>query len=445
MGKGPAVLDLVIGSLAPGGEGVAHAEVDGQRRAVFAPHTAPGDLARLEVDLSHRPARSRVITILRAGPDRVAPPCPVQARCGGCDWMHLSPEAQSDWHAALVRAGLPAQWRATPIAVHRDESPPAPRVRARVHVRAESNRARVGMFETRTHDPVEVDLCAVLDPALEGARRALPSLFSGSRGRGDVLLALGKGRRPVLDANFRGEIAPALFARLERAEGEGGIAGARVLPHGATRPAVVGDPTPWMVGPDGAPLRLAPGGFAQANERVNARLAAHVLESVLGARLSESVLGARLSESVPSGEARPERVVELYAGAGNLSVLLAPHVGELSLVESDRDACEAARANLAARALSARVVEADANAYEIGAGTRIVVLDPPRSGARAVVERLVGSRVWRIVYVSCDPQTLGRDLGVLAASYDLRSIATFEMFPHTSHVEAVATLDRKGR
>ena len=79
--------------------------------------------------------------------------------------------------------------------------------------------------------------------------------------------------RPVLEIRWRGELAPQCFARLERAVGEGHLAGARVTLHEATRPAVVGDPTPWMAGADDAPLRLAPGGFGQAHEAVNTALA----------------------------------------------------------------------------------------------------------------------------------------------------------------------------
>jgi tRNA/tmRNA/rRNA uracil-C5-methylase (TrmA/RlmC/RlmD family) len=139
------------------------------------------------------------------------------------------------------------------------------------------------------------------------------------------------------------------------------------------------------------------------------------------------------------------RAVELYAGAGNLSVLLARAVHPLVVVEADREACEAARANLAARSLDARVVEGDAAEYVWAGATGLVVLDPPRTGALKVAERLVQSRVSHVVYVSCDPQTLGRDLAHLAEAYEPRSIATFEMFPQTSHVEAVVLLERQQR
>jgi 23S rRNA (uracil1939-C5)-methyltransferase len=415
-------LEATVGSLAPGGDGVAHVELERERRAVFLPGTAPGDVVRAEVDASRRPARGRVLEVLAAGEDRVSPACAWAARCGGCDWMHLSLEAQGRAHAEHVRAALPPAWRDVPISSHAADSPTGYRSRARLHVRCTRGRVDVGMHEARTHDLVTVETCVVLDPALEAARRALGAWLEGSRGRGEAQIALGSGRRPVLELRWTNEIAPACFGRLDKAVAAGELAGARVTLADATRPAVIGDPTPWIAGADDRPLRLAPGGFAQASERMNARLARHVAE---------------LARACAA-----DRAVELYAGAGNLSVLLAREVRELVLVESSREACDAARANLAARGLSGRVVEADAETYAWAPTTRLVVLDPPRTGARAVAERLAASRVAHVVYVSCDAQTLGRDLSLLAPAYAPRSIAAFEMFPQTSHVETVVALER---
>jgi 23S rRNA (uracil1939-C5)-methyltransferase len=418
-------IEASIASLAPGGDGVAHAEIGGERRAVFVPYAAPGDVARVEVDPSHRPARGRIVSLTTAGADRVAPACPWSTRCGGCDWMHLSTAAQARSHVEHLRAALPAGWPEMPI-----ESTPAPRplayrTRARVHVRSVSRgRIVVGMNEARSHEPVEVESCAVLHPAVEGARRLIAPLLAGSRGKGDVQLALGSGGIPVLAVRWEGDVASETFGRLEAAVADGALAGADVTVGAASRPARVGDPMPWMTGEDGTPLRLAAGGFGQANDDVNAALARHVAALVH-----------------PWGA---ERAVELHAGSGNLSVLLAREVGALTCIESNRDACDAARANLAARGLSgAKVVEADAESYVWSKATQLIVLDPPRTGARGVAERLVDARVGHVVYVSCDTQTLGRDLAILETAYTPVSLATFEMFPQTSHVESVVALQRR--
>jgi 23S rRNA (uracil1939-C5)-methyltransferase len=421
-------LEATVSSLAPGGRGVVHVDHGGERRAVFVPNVVPGDRVRLSADLGSRPARGAVVELLAPGPDRVASACPWSLECGGCDWMHLSSEAQVRTHADHVRAALPAAWRDVPIATHPAPASLAYRARARVHVRCgRGGRVVAGMNSAGTRDPVEVDTCAVLHPVLDRARGGLASLFEGCSGRGEVQLALGEGGRPVYEVHWKGGLDPRLFARLERAVAGGSLAGARVLDDDAKRPATVGDPTPWMTGADGQPLRLAPGGFGQANEAVNTSLSLHV---------------AGLAQ-----ESRPKKAVELYAGAGNLSVLLASVSEGLVCVEASREACDAARANLEARGLAdrARVTEADVDGYEWKASTDLVVLDPPRTGARRAVERLAGSRVARVLYVSCDAPTLGRDLGLLAETYTLESLATFEMFPQTSHVEIVAHLQRRRR
>jgi 23S rRNA (uracil1939-C5)-methyltransferase len=416
--------DATIESLAPGGDGVAHASIAGERRAVFVPRSAPGDVLRLEVDPSKRPARGRALDVLVPGAGRVAPACAWAARCGGCDWMHLSLEAQAQAHVEHVRAAMPAPWRQSPIVSHAAPATLAYRSRLRVHARADRRgHVVVGMHEAGTHEPVEVETCAVIVPALETVRRRLPALLGGSSGHGEVRLALGVQRLPVIDVTWTGELAPSVFARLEQAVAGGEIAGAHLRLDGAARPAPIGDPTPWVVGPDGEPLQLAASGFAQPSEGGSAALARHVAELV--------------------GPAVAKPAVELYAGAGNLTVLLVRAASDLVAVEAHRGSCEAARANLIARGLRARVVEGDADTFPWPARIGLLVLDPPRTGARSVAERLAGGRGHRperVVYISCDPQTLKRDLEIIEPHYTATSIAAFELFPQTSHVETVVGL-----
>ncbi len=139
------------------------------------------------------------------------------------------------------------------------------------------------------------------------------------------------------------------------------------------------------------------------------------------------------------------RTLELYAGAGNFTVLLARLAEPLVAVESSRESCDAARANLAARELAprAKIVEADASSYAIPPRTHLVVLDPPRTGAHEICARLPASSAKHVLYVSCDTQTLSRDLALLAESFVPRAVEAFELFPQTSHVETVVHLERR--
>ena len=161
---------------------------------------------------------------------------------------------------------------------------------------------------------------------------------------------------------------------------------------------MIGDPTPWITGADGAPLELASGGFSQAHDDVNVALAERVAALTGGAR----------------------KVVELHAGAGNFTILLAgPAERDVRAVESSEPACDAARRNLGARSLRARVTCADAARFEIPTGTDTVVLDPPRTGARdACIALAKGPKsVKRIVYVSCDRMTFARDVEILSTRF----------------------------
>ncbi|MGH7330924.1 MAG: methyltransferase, partial [Polyangiaceae bacterium] len=263
-------------------------------------------------------------------------------------------------------------------------------------------------------------------------RAELSILLEGARGEGEADLALGRvtdpdsERKPVLDLKWDRDLPPVFFARMEAATRAGAWQGARALVRDAKAPAVIGDPTPWIRGADGLPLSLAPGGFAQAAEVGNVMLAKRVAE------LAESALRNRESPTV----------VELFSGAGNFTVMLARTNAKVNAVESNAASCEAARANLRRRNLTAKVTTADADAYAIPSRADLALLDPPRAGARGACEAIVKAKARRVIYVSCDAATLGRDLAILeAGSYAPLSIETFEMFPDTSHVETVISLE----
>ncbi len=416
-------VSVEITGVAPSGEGVAHVTREGERRAVLVRQAAPGDRLRVRVDMARRPARGVIETIEEPGPDRVPSPCAYAEACGGCDWMPIAREAQQRLHLLHLRAALPAAGRDVPVAYHLAPQDLGYRTRARLHARASGGRAKVGIFAARTHEPVHVPVCVVLAPALDAARLQLAAVLEGAVGDGEASIALGalrdEARQPVMDLRWSRELPAACFARFEEAVKGGALQGVRVWCGETTRPAVIGDPTPWIAGADGAPLELAPGGFSQAQEAMN------------------RVLAGRVAALAPQGA----RTVELYAGAGNLTVLLARGAAQLVAVESDEAACEAARRNLRARGLEARVTCADAGAFPIPRA-QLVVLDPPRTGARQAAEALVASHVRHVVYVSCDLATLARDLDILAGAYRVRAVEAFEMFPYTSHLESVVVLER---
>src|SRR5690606_32612902 len=175
------VFETTIAELGPGGEGVAIEEIDGERRAIFVPGVAAGERVRVEADLSRRPARGRLVEVLTPSAERVRAECPHLAECGACDWMHLSLAEQARAHAAIVKAVLPPAFREAAVVAHPAERRGAYRTRARLHAEVRRGRVIVGMYERGSREPVPVEACLVLDPALDRARALLASWLSGAR------------------------------------------------------------------------------------------------------------------------------------------------------------------------------------------------------------------------------------------------------------------------
>lgn len=423
MGRKLEPTRLVVGPLVAGGDALARPE-GGAPGVVFVRGAAPGDVVDALVDRSGKVARASSFSIVSASPERVAPPCEAFGACGGCDWMHVSPDAQRDAHAAIVRAALP---REPDVVVRANDAARALgyRTRARLALRGDGRRVAVGYRRAKSHDVVDRASCVVLDPALEVVLEALRGALAGQRGEGEAAVALGERGLPVVDLRWSGALEGVVLARFERIVGEGTWAGVEVWLDGARAPARIGDARVVTLGGDGEPLVVPSAGFAQAMHETSAALVARAVEML-----------------APAGD----EVLELFAGSGNFTVALARAARAVVAVEADARAAEAARENLARRKLSARVVAADADAFDVPTRTRRVFLDPPRTGAPGAAARIAASRAKLVVYASCDPATLGRDARTLARGGFLATSAeTFEMFPQTSHVEALVRFERPTR
>jgi 23S rRNA (uracil1939-C5)-methyltransferase len=424
-------LRLEITSIAPGGDGLAHVVHGDRRRAVFVHRAAPGDVVEADVDWTRQPARATVLRVMESSPARTSPPCPVAERCGGCDLMHLSLAAQRDAHLEIVRDALAhaltrgastSSVEPARIAMHAAPRDQGYRTRARLGVAADRGHATVGYREGASHAVLDVEHCWILDARLDALLAELRDLFRSERGRGEITIALGARGRPVFDLRWAGELSGGFFAGLDAKVAGGAWAGALVWLEGARAPARFGEPEAVTTGADGEPLVVPSGAFAQAHPAMNEILAAR--------------LGARAGFA-------GQPTLELFAGSGNFSVLIARRAASLITVESHPGAVAQARANLASRGLSARVVEADADAYDVPPAVRTVVLDPPRTGAAGASARIARSKARQVAYVSCNVATLARDAATLVAGgFRLAEVEMFEMFPHTSHVEVLAIFAR---
>jgi 23S rRNA (uracil1939-C5)-methyltransferase len=370
--------------------------------------------------------RGRVLALLEASPDRVEPVCEVVQRCGGCPLMTLAEAAQAQLKLQHlqrvlqhVQAAVTPEWIGSPRAL-------GYRVRARLGWQraAKGRAARIGYRPAGDDAIVDVERCAVLAPELARGLSALRARLGAElEGEGAIALGLGAGGQCVAELRTDAPQPPAVYSACEALVAARELAGLALHAGGRELAAArFGDPRQLGAGIDGKPLLAPPGAFTQANPEVNARLVARVLEL-----------------AAPEGAS----VLELFAGHGNFTVALAARAAQLRAVEADAAAAEACRQNLRERGLTnARVVCDDAAHGAQGKGrVDVVVLDPPRAGARAVLPAIVARRPRRIVYVSCDAASLRRDLGELAAAgYRVDAAAAFDMFPQTSHLESLVRL-----
>lgn len=406
--------------LARGGEAV----LDTERGIVLAAGALPGEKVRLgDVGRDGGTLRGEVQRVLVSAPERVEPACARVARCGGCPWMIATLDAQQAWKQRFVAEAVGDA--AVQVALVATGEPLGYRRRARLVFQAGraagGKDARLGYRARRAHTVVDAPDCVVLAAPLAAALASVRELLlKALAGEGEVYLAAslhGDAPGAVVVLTSESVQPPAVFTACAALAALPGIAGVALQAGGASAPAVWGEPRERMLGSDGLPLIGTVHGFSQAHAGVNDALVAHVV---------------RLAE--PAGQ----RVLELYAGHGNLTVALAPGAASLVAVENDAAAAAACRENVVARGLrDVRVVAGDAAAYEGGA-VDVVVLDPPRTGARDVLASIAGRKPARIVYVSCDTATLGRDVKALRAlGYAPDAAVALDMFPQTAHVEAV--------
>jgi len=413
-------VELEIEGLAKGGDAVARH----QGRIVFVDRGAPGD--RVLVDLMERSGQrelfGHLVEVIAAGPDRVEPSCAVAERCGGCRWMQVAPRAQAAakeriFYEALARIGHTPRESIEAQPIAQAEKTLGYRRRARLHIRRE----RLGYLREKTHELVEVSGCPVLEPVLEAAVRALPEALRRfellSRVKEIDLACEGAAWSLALHVD---KLSGAVRDRASQLVRALNARGAVLLAPGAA-PALIGKPALGTLRPDV---------FAQVNAGSNGVL-----------------VQAALTQLAPE---KGTRVLELFAGSGNFTLPLAAAGAEVVAIESAGPALSLLRAAANARQLARQIhiVEGDAldRARALGVeGKRFdsVLLDPPRAGCSGLGPVLHAVDARKVVYVSCDPATLARDLAELReAGFTPRWARPFDLFPQTPHVEGMVRLER---
>ncbi|HSH74239.1 MAG TPA: TRAM domain-containing protein [Longimicrobiales bacterium] len=404
---------VTVRGLAIGGAGVADLP-DG--RVVFVPRTAPGDRVSIRIEKSRpRWASGSVRELVEPGEGRRPPLCALYLRCGGCQLQHIAYESQLEWKGRFVADAL--ERIGGLVEVETPEVVPSPRetgYRSRVTFtlrRLRGGRVLAGFHALgRASHVVDVGEECVLP------RRELVDAWAALRsGWGDGARLLPAGGQLRLTLRFEAP-GPVLVV-------EGGPPGwraealARAVPQLVAvwhRPGLRGAAA---VAVAGSAEELWPTAFAQ----VNPEAAAAMVEHVVGL----AGLG--------------EHAVDAYCGAGAFGRELAGRGWRVTGIERDPGACAAAREG-SPQGLD--VVEGPVEDH-LGRAlpADLLVVNPPRSGLAPHVRRLIAeSGSGRLIYVSCDPATLARDVAELTRAYALVGLRCFDLFPQTAHVESVAHL-----
>ena len=378
-------IEIRIDSLSYGGAGVGRAE----GIVHFVPFSCPGDL--LEIKITRREKRYReaeIVRIIEASPDRVNPPCPYFGTCGGCQWQHVDYKSQleskeKELKSALVKSRLgDCSSKVLPVIPSPAEYGYRRTARFKIGKKGKDGAPEAGFFKTSSHDLVGIEKCLLLDDALNNGFKDTDINKTNLVGF-DLFLDDGK-------------VVP--FYRFSEHD----------------------------IGAD----------FFQANGEVN-KIMMNYIRKIVAEHLKDN-----------------PRILDLFCGDGNLSLQFAETAASITGWDNSKTAIQrgkmrAEKMKEAGIKCRIRYHEADVDrSWKFISGhareADCIIIDPPRRGLKKQAARLAGLKVPLIIYVSCSPPALTRDLAMLTeAGYQVEELQPLDMFPQTYHLETVAVLKRK--
>lgn len=456
------VIDVRIDSVAAGGEGIG--QCGGIK--VFVSDTLPGEELKVKLaEVKKNYARGIVSGYISKSPERVEPPCRYYETCGACQLQHAAYDAQLRYKTQIAKDAASRIAGISPDKVrdiigctsrwgYRNKMQyPIRQILNKSQTRNPKSSINMGYYRKGTHEVIDIENCPVLHPALN-------SIASAVRG------AINRSGLSVFDEDTGRGLLRHLLARTAFSTGQSSIA---FVINDRTFPGSKRLVKETLAGLDRS-VRVKNISYNSNLRRTNVILGeytrtilgtGHILEVLGGLKYAispESFFQINPSQSVLLFEKAAEfcrldgsqTVFDLYCGTGSIALWLSKMAKVVYGIEEVKNAVSDARNNAALNGIRnvrfrSGTVEAQLKRLNSeGIRADVIVLDPPRSGCSPeVIRSVLENAPERIVYVSCDPATLSRDIKILSERYTVEEIRPFDMFPQTAHIECVAALSKK--
>ena len=365
-----------------------------EEQVILVPYGIPGETVEVEVTRKHKDyLEAEIVSVLSPSSDRTEPPCPYYGECGGCQWQHIAYPRQLDLKRQVVLDQLRRIGKFTDAPVEPTLTAPSP-FRYRNHARFTINKeGGMGFVRRGTHRVIPLDECLLLDDGINGLMNQLRGHCAETR---------------------------QLSVRYGSHTGD------------------------WLVQPKIKNPDLA---LETGQQSYNEEMSGHSFRVASPSFFQVNTAQAERLVEVVRGYLAPtgsEVLVDAYAGVGTFAVLLADYVGKVIAIEESGPAVRDGRIN-AQQSPNVEYLQGKVEELLPALEERphAVLLDPPRAGCHADTMRaLLDFRPQKLVYVSCEPATLARDLRILCdGGFRLITVQPVDLFPQTYHIEAVALLE----
>ncbi len=436
---------VTVEKIIPGGLGLAR---DNDGLAMLIPFVLPQEVVKVQISRRHRSyATAEVLEIISPHSSRRLPPCPHFRQCGGCNLMHASYPMQEAIKLACLREALAHSKGLTSSAVAPAfigcSAPLHYRQRLRLQV---NDRGQLGFFKPRSHQLIAIDSCLLAEPALNTILTFL-SHNSDFQSWAEIIkevellyspvdkdvIAIFHLQRPPRPRDIQraslitedNNLLREIWFTAPGAQRQGPYRATPNQLQGINFKIILPDRKDLIMG-------LTVGGFCQVNTAQNILL-----------------IQKALDWAALKGK---ERILDLYCGLGNFSLPMARQAAFITGVESRRSSIRSAIKNAEHNSITnchfiqglidkvLPVLIANKDCFDL------IVIDPPRQGCKEIIHLLPALRAKKILYISCDPATMIRDMELMAKhGYNLLRINGIDMFPQTSHIEVIALLEKSCR